>query len=102
MTDADTLTTPSETMTDDAPDSPAPNSIMGGDESTPVREFDRKMAAPRTHDSRLRVLTEHVRALTEQEIREGLEGNLCRCTGYQAIVDAVCEVLAARRQGVSV
>ena len=26
---------------------------------------------------------------SEDEIREGLEGNLCRCTGYQHIVDAV-------------
>ena len=26
---------------------------------------------------------------SEQEIREGLEGNLCRCTGYQNIVKAV-------------
>ena len=26
---------------------------------------------------------------TEQEIRHGLEGNLCRCTGYQNIVNAV-------------
>jgi len=26
---------------------------------------------------------------TEQEIREGLEGNLCRCTGYQNIVKSV-------------
>lgn len=26
---------------------------------------------------------------TEQEVREGLEGNLCRCTGYTKIVDAV-------------
>ncbi|WP_028660544.1 (2Fe-2S)-binding protein [Nocardioides insulae] len=26
---------------------------------------------------------------TEQEIREGLEGNLCRCTGYHNIVRAV-------------
>jgi carbon-monoxide dehydrogenase small subunit len=31
---------------------------------------------------------------TEAEIREGLEGNLCMCTGYQQIVDAVA--LAAR------
>lgn len=29
---------------------------------------------------------------TEQEIRRGLSGNLCRCTGYQAIVDAVTAV----------
>ena len=26
---------------------------------------------------------------TEQEIREGIEGNFCRCTGYQHIVNAV-------------
>jgi carbon-monoxide dehydrogenase small subunit len=26
---------------------------------------------------------------TEEEIRRGLEGNLCRCTGYQHIVEAV-------------
>jgi len=26
---------------------------------------------------------------TEEQVREGLEGNLCRCTGYQNIVDAV-------------
>ena len=26
---------------------------------------------------------------TDAEIRAGLEGNLCRCTGYQMIVDAV-------------
>ncbi len=26
---------------------------------------------------------------TEAEIREGLSGNLCRCTGYNAIVNAV-------------
>jgi aerobic carbon-monoxide dehydrogenase small subunit len=27
--------------------------------------------------------------LTEQEVREGLEGNICRCTGYHNIVKAV-------------
>jgi carbon-monoxide dehydrogenase small subunit len=32
---------------------------------------------------------------TEQEIREAVSGNLCRCTGYQHIVDAV--KLAASR-----
>ena len=26
---------------------------------------------------------------TEDDVRHGLEGNLCRCTGYQNIVDAV-------------
>jgi carbon-monoxide dehydrogenase small subunit len=32
---------------------------------------------------------------TEQEIREGLEGNLCRCTGYQNIVAAVTQAADA-------
>lgn len=26
---------------------------------------------------------------TEEEVREGLDGNLCRCTGYQGIVESV-------------
>ena len=33
---------------------------------------------------------------SEQEVREALSGNLCRCSGYQAIVDAV---LSVARQG---
>jgi carbon-monoxide dehydrogenase small subunit len=37
-------------------------------------------------------------APTAREVREALEGNLCRCTGYQNIVRAV---LAASRQEVS-
>ena len=28
-------------------------------------------------------------AISEQDIREGLEGNICRCTGYHNIVKAV-------------
>jgi aerobic carbon-monoxide dehydrogenase small subunit len=28
----------------------------------------------------------------EDEIRRALEGNICRCTGYQNIVDAIAEV----------
>jgi carbon-monoxide dehydrogenase small subunit len=31
------------------------------------------------------------------EIREHLSGNYCRCTGYQAIVEAVESTLAARK-----
>jgi carbon-monoxide dehydrogenase small subunit len=31
----------------------------------------------------------HPDGLTEQQIREGLDGNLCRCTGYHNIVKAV-------------
>jgi carbon-monoxide dehydrogenase small subunit len=29
------------------------------------------------------------RSPSEQEIRESISANLCRCTGYQGIVDAV-------------
>lgn len=32
-----------------------------------------------------------------QAVRAALTGNLCRCTGYQGIVDAVCEGLQAMR-----
>jgi carbon-monoxide dehydrogenase small subunit len=35
---------------------------------------------------------------TEQEIREGLEGNLCRCTGYHNIVKAVQAAAAGGAQ----
>ena len=31
----------------------------------------------------------HPEGLTEDEIRQGLEGNLCRCTGYHNIVKAI-------------
>ena len=34
-------------------------------------------------------LLEHVPSPTDDEIREALSGNLCRCTGYQKIFDAV-------------
>jgi carbon-monoxide dehydrogenase small subunit len=29
---------------------------------------------------------------TEEEIRDGLSGNLCRCTGYNMIISALMEV----------
>jgi carbon-monoxide dehydrogenase small subunit len=34
-------------------------------------------------------LIEHQSDLSDDQIRHGLEGNLCRCTGYQNIVKAV-------------
>ena len=34
---------------------------------------------------------------TREQIRAHISGNYCRCTGYQAIVDAVETVLTARR-----
>ena len=36
---------------------------------------------------------------TEEEVRMAISGNLCRCTGYQHIVDAV--MIAARRLAAS-
>ena len=33
---------------------------------------------------------------TEHEVREAISGNLCRCSGYQAIVDAI--LAAARKE----
>jgi aerobic-type carbon monoxide dehydrogenase small subunit (CoxS/CutS family) len=35
---------------------------------------------------------------TEAEIRQAISGNLCRCTGYQHIVDAVKRAAEKRRQ----
>jgi carbon-monoxide dehydrogenase small subunit len=35
---------------------------------------------------------------TRSEVREWMSGNYCRCTGYHAIVDAICDTLAARRE----
>ena len=40
-------------------------------------------------------LVEENETLTEGEVREGLEGNLCRCIGYHNIVKAVLEVSEA-------
>ena len=34
-------------------------------------------------------LVEQADELTADDVREGLEGNLCRCTGYHNIVDAI-------------
>jgi carbon-monoxide dehydrogenase small subunit len=36
---------------------------------------------------------------TDEEVREGLEGNLCRCTGYQNIVRAVRRAAQESRTG---
>jgi aerobic carbon-monoxide dehydrogenase small subunit len=33
---------------------------------------------------------------SEDDVRAAISGNLCRCTGYQAIVDAVLDVAAER------
>ena len=36
---------------------------------------------------------------SDEEIRHAIEGNLCRCTGYQQIVDAVQHAARLLRQG---
>ena len=38
---------------------------------------------------------------TDEDIREGLSGNLCRCTGYQNIVAAIRSVAAKRTEKAS-
>ena len=35
---------------------------------------------------------------TEEEVRRGIAGNLCRCTGYQFIVDAILEAGAKMKE----
>jgi carbon-monoxide dehydrogenase small subunit len=41
-------------------------------------------------------LLSHNAAPSRAEIRDALSGNYCRCTGYEAIVDAIAAVAAAR------
>src|SRR5215468_11307966 len=48
----------------------------------------------------LALVDEHGPGLTEAGVREGLEGNLCRCTGYHNIVRAVL-AYADRASGAS-
>lgn len=36
--------------------------------------------------------------VTEQDVRRSLSGNLCRCTGYQGIVEAALAVLSGSRK----
>jgi carbon-monoxide dehydrogenase small subunit len=43
-------------------------------------------------------LLEHNTAPSDREIRHAIAGNLCRCTGYDKIVEAVAAA-AAQRQG---
>lgn len=52
-----------------------------------------------------RALLQRVGNPTEHEVRDALHGNLCRCTGYQNIIDAVLQAAeklagaAGRREG---
>jgi aerobic carbon-monoxide dehydrogenase small subunit len=42
-------------------------------------------------------LLSHTPSPSEDEVRHGLEGNLCRCTGYQNIVEAVLSAASELR-----
>jgi len=44
------------------------------------------------------LLEEHPKP-SEADIRHGIEGNLCRCTGYQHIIDAVKQAAKEMRGG---
>jgi carbon-monoxide dehydrogenase small subunit len=39
---------------------------------------------------------------TTEEVRRAISGNLCRCTGYQQIVDAVMAAASAMKTGTPV
>jgi carbon-monoxide dehydrogenase small subunit len=50
------------------------------------------------------LVAKNPQGLSEKDIREGLEGNLCRCTGYHNIVKAIAaaqEVMHGRRATVA-
>ena len=54
--------------------------------------------------SAIDLVQKNPQGLSEKEIREGLEGNLCRCTGYHNIVKAIAaaqEVMHGRRSEIA-
>jgi carbon-monoxide dehydrogenase small subunit len=54
--------------------------------------------------SAIDLVQKHPDGLSEKDIREGLEGNLCRCTGYHNIVKAIAaaqDVMHGRRAEVA-
>jgi aerobic carbon-monoxide dehydrogenase small subunit len=54
--------------------------------------------------SAIDLVQKHPQGLTEREIREGLEGNLCRCTGYHNIVKAIAaaaDVMHGKRETIA-
>ena len=62
--------------------------ISGGEVGTMVQTRPRRTAVWGMVLAAVSLLDENPTP-TEQQVREGLEGNLCRCTGYHNIVKAV-------------
>ncbi len=74
--------------------------LADGDDLHPVQEAFRANHAlqcgyctPGMVMAAVSLLQEHP-TLTEAEVRKGLEGNLCRCTGYHNIVQAILAAAA--------
>ena len=82
--------------------------LAKGDELHPMQEAFREYHAlqcgfctPGMVMSAIDLVQKHPEGMSEKEIREGLEGNLCRCTGYHNIVKAIAaaaEVMQGKRQ----
>ena len=76
---------------------PAPGGVPG-EPQLPVRLLHAGL-----RDDRLSRCSQEGHELDEAEIREELSGNLCRCTGYQSIVEGVqlaaagCRPIGRRR-----
>jgi aerobic-type carbon monoxide dehydrogenase small subunit (CoxS/CutS family) len=79
--------------------------LARGDELSPLQAAFRKHHALQCGFCTPGMLTTAHALLTEEpdcdreRIREVLSGNLCRCTGYLPIVEAVLEARAAYRKG---
>ena len=75
--------------------------LASGDKLHPMQEAFRECHAlqcgfctPGMVMSAVQLLKDNPKS-TEKEIREGLEGNICRCTGYHNIVRAIESVAAS-------
>ncbi len=75
--------------------------LARGDELHPMQEAFRQhhglqcgYCTPGMVMAAVSLLQEHPNP-SEAEVREGLEGNLCRCTGYHNIVEAVLAAASA-------
>jgi aerobic-type carbon monoxide dehydrogenase small subunit (CoxS/CutS family) len=80
--------------------------IASGDEMHPVQTalrdshaFQCGFCTPGFVMSIYGMIQEGTRPRSRQEIREELSGNICRCSGYQAIIDGVEAALAQASSG---